>query len=120
MASIKTRNSNTFTESEFWSFIRSCLRQKSRFWKPISECRMKARRPYIGDNKRQKYEYQCSVCLKYFPDKEIQVDHTISAGSLKSGKDLEGFIERLFCEADGLTCMCKKCHLIKTKEDKLI
>ena len=56
----KTRNAGTMTESAFWSFIRSALRQKSRWWKPITECKMKARRPYKGPNKRQKFEYQCN------------------------------------------------------------
>jgi len=41
----KTRNSGTMTESAFWSFIRSGLRQKSRWWKPIAECKAKAKPP---------------------------------------------------------------------------
>jgi hypothetical protein len=56
----KPRNAGTMTESAFWSFIRSALRQKSRWWKPITQCKMKARRTYKGPNKRQKFEYQCS------------------------------------------------------------
>ena len=39
---IKPRNAGTMTESAFWSFIRSALRQKSRWWKPITECKLKA------------------------------------------------------------------------------
>ena len=27
------------TEAAFWSMIRSALRQKSRWWKPIAECK---------------------------------------------------------------------------------
>ncbi len=53
-------NAGTMTESGFWSFIRSGLRQKSRWWKPITECKMKARRAYKGPSKRQKFEYQCN------------------------------------------------------------
>lgn len=110
MRAVKTRNNNTMTESAFWSFIRSTLRQKSRWWKPIMQCKLNARRLYKGDNKRQKYEYQCSICKSYFPDKEIEVDHITPAGSLKSGDDLKQFVENLFCEIDGLRCLCKKCH----------
>jgi len=33
----KPRCNGTMTQSAFWSFIRSALRQKSRFWKPISK-----------------------------------------------------------------------------------
>lgn len=118
MKSIKTRNNNTMTESQFWSFIRSTLRQKSRYWKPIQQVKQDARRPYKGDNKRQKWEYKCSICSKYFSDKEIEIDHTIPAGSLTCAADLEGFIERLFVEKEGLSCMCKSCHLKKTNLER--
>ena len=68
-AAPKTRNAGTMSESAFWTFIRSALRQKSRWWKPITECKLKARRPYKGVNRRQKFEYQCNACKKWFADK---------------------------------------------------
>jgi 5-methylcytosine-specific restriction endonuclease McrA len=114
----KSRCAGTMTESAFWSFIRSALRQKSRFWKPITECKMKARRAYKGPSKRQKFEYQCNSCKAWFPEKQINVDHIKPAGSLNSSKDLPGFVERLFCEVDGLQVLCEKCHDKKTKADK--
>lgn len=106
----KTRGSNTYTESEFWSFIRSALRQKSRWWKPIQKCKEKARRNNKSENKRLKYEYQCAMCKDWFPDKQIEVDHITPAGSLTCGEDLQPFVERLFCEEDGLRVLCKSCH----------
>lgn len=115
----RTRNSKTMTESAFWSFIRSALRQKSRWWKPITECKQKARRPYKGPNKRQKFEYQCKNCSEWFPDKKVNVDHIIPAGTLRSAADLPGFVERLFCEIDGLQVLCSTCHDEKTKREKL-
>ena len=114
----KTRCHGTMTESAFWSFIRSALRQKSRFWKPITECKLKARRLYKGTNKRQKFEYQCNVCKNWFIEKKINVDHIAAAGSLRSSKDLPGFVERLFCEVDNLQVLCEVCHNKKTKADK--
>ena len=111
----KTRNAGTMTESAFWSFIRSALRQKSRWWKPITECKMKARRPYKGPNKRQKFEYLCNSCKRWFPDKQINVDHIVGAGSLNCGQDLPGFVDRLFCEQDNLQVLCTTCHDHKTK-----
>jgi 5-methylcytosine-specific restriction endonuclease McrA len=114
----KTRNSGTLTESAFWSFIRSALRQKSRWWKPISEAKAKAKRPYTGPLKRQKFEYQCNQCKNWFPDKKINVDHICPAGSLKSAQDLPDFIERLFCEVDNLQVLCETCHNAKTKSEK--
>lgn len=114
----KTRNAGTLTESAFWSFIRSGLRQKSRFWKPITQCKMAARRAYKGPLKRQKFEYQCNVCSKWFPEKKINIDHIIPAGSLRCANDLPGFVERLFCEVDNLQCICETCHNVKTQKEK--
>ena len=114
----KTRNSGTMTESAFWSFIRSGLRQKSRWWKPISECKAKAKRLYKGPLKRQKFEYQCNHCKGWFPDKKINVDHVIPAGTLTCAQDLPGFVERLFCEVDNLQVLCETCHDVKTKKER--
>jgi len=114
----KTRNAGTMTESAFWSFIRSALRQKSRWWKPITECKMKARRAYKGPNKRQKFEYLCNSCKTWFPEKQINVDHMVGAGSLNCGQDLPGFVDRLFCEQDNLQVLCTTCHDHKTKLEK--
>jgi 5-methylcytosine-specific restriction endonuclease McrA len=117
-ATPKTRNAGTMTDSAFWSFIRSALRQKSRWWKPITECKMKARRAYKGPLKRQKFEYQCNNCKDWFPEKKINVDHIIGAGSLNCSADLPGFVERLFCEQDNLQVLCTECHDKKTKLEK--
>ncbi len=114
----KTRNAGTMTESAFWSFIRSALRQKSRWWKPITQAKIAARRKYKGPNKRQQYEYLCAECKAYFPEKKINVDHIIPAGSLNCANDLPGFIERLFCEQDNLQVLCCTCHDKKTKAEK--
>lgn len=114
----RPRNNGTFTESMFWSYIRSALRNKSRFWKPISQCKMNARRAYRGAGKRQKFEYQCNICKQWFPEKTINVDHITPAGTLSCANDLPGFVERLFCEVDKLQVLCEKCHDIKTKNEK--
>ena len=115
---IKTRNAGTMSESAFWGFIRSALRQKSRWWKPVTQCKLNAKRPYKGSNKRQKFEYQCNKCKKWFPDKQINVDHILPAGELNKADDLPGFVERLFVEQSGLQVLCVNCHDIKTKQEK--
>ena len=114
----KTRNAGCMTESAFWSFIRSALRQKSRWWKPITQCKMKSRRAYKGPNKRQKFEYQCNVCKNWFMEKLINVDHILPAGTLRCANDLPGFVERLFCEIDNLQVLCSGCHNKKTQDEK--
>lgn len=114
----RPRNAGTMTESAFWSFIRSTLRQKSRWWKPITQCKLNSRRVYKGPNKRQKFEYQCNECKNWYPEKSINVDHIIPAGTLKTAADLPGFVERLFCEIDGLQVLCSKCHDKKTAHEK--
>jgi len=117
-AAPKTRNAGTMTESAFWSFIRSALRQKSRWWKPIAQAKAKVKRVYKGPLKRQKFEYQCAECSNWFPDKKINVDHIIPAGTLRCANDLPGFVERLFCEIDNLQCLCSDCHNKKTQSEK--
>lgn len=114
----KVRNGGTMTESAFWSFIRSALRNKSRWWKPITECKLKAKRAYKGPNKRQRFEYQCNACKNWFAEKLINVDHIVGAGSLNCADDLPGFVNRLFCEQDNLQVLCKTCHDTKTKLEK--
>lgn len=114
----RTRNAGTMTESAFWSMIRSALRQKSRWWKPVLQVKINSRRRYNGPNKRQKYEYQCNICKNWFKETQINVDHIIPAGALNSYTDLPGFVERLFCEADKLQCACEKCHNDKTQKER--
>jgi hypothetical protein len=94
----KTRNAGTMTESTFWSMIRSALRRRSMYWRPIQNAKNAARRPYKGKNTRQKWEYQCEQCKNWFASKQIEVDHIEEVGSLRNSDDLKGFVERLFAE----------------------
>ena len=49
------------TVRRFFQFLRSNLRQASRKWAPIARLAVqKARRPYEGPNKRQKWEVRCA------------------------------------------------------------
>lgn len=115
---VKCRNANTMTEPAFWGFIRSALRRKTIYWKPISLCKSLSKRPYNGPLKRQRFEYQCNECKGWFPDKEVAVDHIYPAGSLQKADDLPGFINRLFCEVKDLQVLCTTCHNAKTIIDK--
>jgi hypothetical protein len=78
----------------------------------------KAKRPYVGEDKRRKFDYQCSACAQWFKGNEVEVDHIHPCGSLKEYADLEQFVETLFCSEDNLRVVCKTCHKQITKEQK--
>lgn len=112
----KTRATGTWTESRFWSFVRSNLRRAQ--WPVYHHARKAAERPYKGTNKLQKYEYQCAICKKWHPGKNIQIDHIIPCGSLKTYEDLPRFVKTLYCELDNLRALCKECHLKITNKTR--
>lgn len=78
----------------------------------------KARRPYKGTGKQQKWEFQCTECEKWHKAKDVSVDHITPAGSLGSFQDVAGFVERLFVGEDGLQVLCMTCHKAKTKKER--
>lgn len=107
-----------WSEAKFWGFIRSGLRSKANRYPVKYAVLADAKRPYTGDNKRQKFEYLCAVCKKYHPQKQIEVDHITPAGKLSCYEDLPGFVERLFCGKEGLRVVCKDCHREITRQHK--
>ena len=113
----KHRNAGTQSEAAYWGSVRSALRRAYRYWKPATQAKMASRRKYEGSNKRQKWEYLCAYCDKWFMDKEVQIDHIVPVGSLKSGDDLKGWLERLTPE-EGFQVLCKPCHQDKTNEER--
>jgi hypothetical protein len=113
----RTRNGGKWTQSMLMGRIRSALRRIWMYYEPRKIAKNNARRTVKG--KRHKYEYQCSVCTKWFVSKMVEVNHKIPAGSLKTFEDLAGFCERLFCEdPNGYECTCKKCHQKITNEQR--
>ena len=113
----RTRNNGTMTEAGYFGKLRGVLRQGFRYWKPIQQAKMDARRTYHGSNKRQKWEYQCNDCGGWFTGKEVQVDHITPVGRLKTLEDLPAFVYRLTVE-EGYQVMCKPCHQEKTNNEK--
>lgn len=107
----RTRAGGEWTEAAFWGWLRSGLRKMSRRWPPIARQVMnKGRRPYIGPNKKQKFVYQCELCLGWFKHDDVQIDHIVPCGQLKSWEDFSVFAQRLFDEGPGLRRLCTKCH----------
>ena len=119
------------SESAWFSWIRSALR---RSWNrhPTKIAKLKKELIQIPNpNPKSSTRFptvkggKCSCCGGVFPlsggKKEgkhkvtIQVDHLEPAGSLRDIKDLQGFVERLFCVGlEDLALICSVCN--KTKD----
>ena len=83
------------------------------------EAKLAARRAYSGPNLRLRFEYRCAHCGDWFPEKDVQVDHTVPAGSMKSFEDVGSFARRLLlCKVTDLEVLCKKDHQIKTNRER--
>lgn len=106
----RTHAGKTWTKSRYFSYIRSCLRRSWSRYPVRFQVLAKASRPYKGEDKRRKKEYQCKICNKWFMQKEVEVDHITPCGSLKEYDDLPRFVATLFCEEDNLRVLCKPCH----------
>ena len=116
----RTHNANTLTESQFFSKIRSALRNAFRYWKPAQIALNAASRPNQDKtNKRLKKQYQCAKCKKWFKRDDVEIDHIIECGSLKCYEDIVPFLKRLIPEdPNAYQILCKKDHIIKTKQFK--
>ena len=105
----RTRNGGQWTEARYFGFIRSALRSAFQKWGPKHEAKKLAKK---GHN-----QYECCACNRIFGNKDVEVDHIVPCGSLKSFEDLPDFVERMFCEAVGFQVLCKECHQYKTNNE---
>lgn len=106
--------------SQVRNMLRRAWSRDPNRYRTIRECR----RDYKGENKRQRFEYQCNMCKQWFKQSEIQVDHIEPCGSFFN-KETGRFSRMLFARFcyrlffGELQCLCKPCHVIKGKEDRL-
>lgn len=110
---IEQENRDRFTK------LRSMLR---RAWMRDPErlaCIRDSRIEYKGDNKRQKWEYECRSCKGRFMQKDITVDHIIPSGTFLCDKDFTTFPAYLFCHRSNLQLLCLDCHKIKGVKEKV-
>lgn len=107
-----------WTTARFWSFLRSGLRSCYGRYPVKFDVLKAAKRPYVGPDKRTKFEYQCAECKEWFKSSAVSVDHIIPAGALNSFEDIAGFVERLFVGPEGLQVLCKTDHDRKTKTER--
>ena len=65
----------------------------------------------------------CSECKEFTPTYLMQIDHKdpiVPINSTFEDMSFDVLIDRMWCPKDGLTPLCKPCHIIKTKaENKL-
>lgn len=108
-----------WTTARYWQFIRAGLRAMYRRWPPRYHALAAARRSKKGGGK-QKWEYRCAKCNKWYKQTEVQVDHVTPAGTLKDYTDLPTFVSKLFCSSEGLQVLCKPCHKSKTASEKRV
>jgi 5-methylcytosine-specific restriction endonuclease McrA len=115
---VKTRNAGTMTEAQYFQKIRSSLRNAFRWWLPMKQVLENAKRHSQSANKKLKWEYKCNKCKRWFPRKEVEVDHVIPCGTLRKLDDIPGFIQRLTAEnPTSYQVLCKKCHKLKTQAE---
>ena len=109
---VKCRAGATWTESRYFQFIRTALRG--------AFSRYPVKYQVLKEAKRgsKPVQYECAVCSQLFKAKEVNVDHIVPAGSLKCYADLPAFVERMFCEKEGMQVLCKPCHKTKTAEER--
>ena len=112
--------SGTLTAAGKHAKIVSALRGGSKWWKPKMECLNMAcvgQRTNVKTGRLAKH-FTCAHCNEVFPAKDVQVDHITPLVDPCGFTGWDGFIERLFCEVDGMQVLCKPCHQIKTNEEK--
>ncbi len=123
MTSLKTRNSGTWTESRYRSFIVSMLRKSSARWGPRNECKKDARhhKKLPNDKGRLVFHSICSACKAIIPETTSSVDHINPVIDPQIGFiDWDTYISRIYCEKEGFQILCSSCHTIKTKGEREI
>ena len=117
----KTRNGGEWTEARFRSFVVSALRAASRRW-PVKWAVMKGALVGKTTNKetgKLAQHYKCAKCKANFPAANVVVDHIDPVVDTMVGfVDWNTYVERMFCEADGLQVLCKPCHSDKTARER--
>lgn len=107
-----------WTTAKFNSFIKNQLRQSSRKWAPINDCKKAA-------NIRRGW-YLCAGCGEEVPTttlsnrkrvKNIFVDHIDPIVPVTGWVSWDHCINQMFCEEENLQVLCSSCHTTKTAEE---
>ena len=75
---------------------------------------------FKNGNPKYLYKYPCNHCGVKFAQNEVDVDHVIPVVDPAKGfQDWNTYFERMFCDISNFQCLCKPCHKIKTKAEKV-
>ena len=89
------------------AFLFAGLRRLSRFYPAKNEAMRGAR---IAPGR-----YRCNACKADFSISDVVVDHINPViDPAKGFEDWNTYIDRLFCPANNLQCLCRPCHTVKT------
>ena len=115
------KNSGKWTEGRYRAFIRAVLRSGMRRWPPKWEA---LRAAYTATkinalSGRLAKHYRCAKCKKAYVQKSVQVDHITPVVLKNKPSSWDVYVKRLFCEKENLQVLCKTCHKVKTKKERL-
>lgn len=107
-----------WTQSRYNSFIKGGLRRLfSRYPnKYVALKNAEKGRIVNASTGRLAKHYQCSICKKLYPSKEVEVDHIIPL--MKDAKNWDDVVRNMFCATEQLQVLCKTCHKAKTNEER--
>lgn len=104
------------------NFVIGLLRRGSYKWSPRNSAKKKCK-VKVGEYStgRAKYGYRCEHCKEVFMSKEVKMDHIDPViCPVKGWQGFDTYIERLFCDEDGIQYLCSNCHDKKTAEEREI
>lgn len=119
----RPRNSQTWTEARFHSFITGALRGTLRRWGPIHKVKKKAsiKRGWYrcAGYKCKAHKVEASVKVGVKRVNNIHVDHISPVVEPVAGfVSWDEYVKRMFVEEEGLQILCKSCHDLKTKDER--
>jgi hypothetical protein len=99
-------------EAELKKFIISSLRRTSLWWAPRNQAMKNAR--------IERGLYQCNICKKAVPKKEIRLDHVSPVVKLSGFTNWDSYIKRMFPKTEGFQVLCLDCNALKTQEENIL
>ncbi len=111
-----------WTDAKFKGWIVSLLRRGTMRWPPRNEVLNKAKTKKKTNIKtgRMAQHYRCAGCQGEFPAKLVCADHVEPVVHPVHGfTTWDEYISRMFCSAENLQVLCKDCHDVKSKEERL-